>query len=146
MRSKKNLFIISSPLQLLNAMEAIYSFNTSDNILILIYNSSENKTDFHQKTNLLDTDQWEKIIYYDLGKIAKKKRFFQQVRLIKELKKESYTYLFSGDFGTIQQAIMANVSAEKIYLLDDGTASIVIDFLHNPKLVQKLLLLKHEEL
>lgn len=124
--NKKNLFIIASPLQLVNAMEAVYYFKTSYNILIVMYNSSLNSIDFNQKINLLDIEEWDEIVYYDLGKIAKKKRFFKQVELIKKLRKDEYNYLFSGDFGTIQKAIMANVNVENIYLLDDGTASIMI--------------------
>lgn len=123
--NKKNLFIVASPLQFLNAMEAMHYFKTSCNILILIYNSSLNETDYNQKLNLLDVNEWEEVIYYDLAQIAKKRRFFEQVKLIKKLKKDTYTYLFSGDFGTIQQALMANLDIENIYLLDDGTASLV---------------------
>ena len=124
--NKKNLFIISAPLQLLNAIEAKHYFKTTHNILVLMYNSELNEIDYNQKINLVETDEWEEIIYYDLAKIAKKKRFFEQVKLIKKLKKDTYEYLFPGDFGTIQQAIMANINTENIYLLDDGTASITI--------------------
>ena len=123
---KKNLFIVASPLQLINAIEARYHFKTSDNILVLMYNSLLNNTDFNQKKSLLVEEDWDEVIYYDLGKIAKKKRFFEQVKLIKQFQRYKYSYLFSGDFGTIQQALMANLNIENIYLLDDGTASIVI--------------------
>jgi len=121
---KKNLFIVASPLQLLNALESQETFKTTNNILLLIYNSNLNATDLSQKKSLINIKKWNEIIYYDLGLIAKKKRFFEQVKLIKKLKFFHYNYLFSGDFGTIQQAIMANISVNEIYLLDDGTASI----------------------
>jgi len=117
--------IIASPLQLLNAVEAINYFKTKNNILILMYNSRLNSIDHAQKLHLLNERDWNEIIFYDLGKITKKKRFFKQVKLIKKLKKVYYDYLFCGDFGTIQQALMANLNVKNIYLLDDGTATIV---------------------
>jgi hypothetical protein len=147
---KKNLFIVASPLQFLNAIEAREYFKTSNNILILIYNSKLNQVDFEQKQNILIESDWDEIIEYDLGKIAKKKRFFEQVSLVKQLKKDSYEYLFSGDFGTIQQMIMSNVKVDQIYLLDDGTASIVIykklqdkDFFQNISFSKKMKLYRY---
>ncbi|QOP40829.1 polysialyltransferase family glycosyltransferase [Sulfurimonas marina] len=147
---KHSLSIVASPLQLLNAMEAVNSFSTNENILLLMYNSSLNKTDFQQKINLLNKEEWDKIIYYDLAKIRKKKRFFEQVKLIKELKKDKYDYLFVGDLGTIQQALMANLTTKNIYLIDDGTLTLSTydvlkdkNFFHKFSFSKKLKLLRY---
>lgn len=145
-----SISIISSPLQLLNAVEAVHHFKTNHNILVLIFNSELNSTDHAQKLNLLNEENWSEVIYYDMGKISKKKRFFEQVKLIKKLKQDSYDYLLAGDFGTIQQALMANLSIDNIYLLDDGTATIVTyeklknkDFFKNFTLSAKMKLLRY---
>ena len=42
MQEKKNLFIVNSPLQLLNGIEAVYKFNLKNLLLVAIYNRSEN--------------------------------------------------------------------------------------------------------
>ena len=40
MENKKNLFVINSPLQLLNSIEAIYKFELKNIIIVAIYNRS----------------------------------------------------------------------------------------------------------
>ncbi len=121
---KRNLFIVASPLQFLNAIEAKEAFQTKNNILILMYNTNLNATDAHQKNNLLNEAEWDEIIQYDLGSVHKKKRFFYQVNLIKSLLQFQYDYIFSGSFGTMHQVILANLRPQHIYLIDDGNETI----------------------
>lgn len=123
---KKNLFIVASPLQFLNALEAKEYFQTTLNILLLIYDTNENELDAEQKMQLLNPKDWDEVIHYNLGNINKHYRFFEQIKLIKSLQKFSYQYIFSGEFGIFHQAIMANMHSNNIYLLDDGTATIFI--------------------
>ena len=40
MENKKNLFVINTPLQLLNTIEAIYKFELKNIIIVAIYNRS----------------------------------------------------------------------------------------------------------
>ena len=121
---KRNLFIVASPLQFLNAIEAKEAFKTNNNVLILMYNTNLNATDANQKSTLLHQEDWDEIIQYDLGSVHKNKRFFYQVRLIKSLLKFQYDYIFSGSFGTMHQVILANLKPQHIYLIDDGNATI----------------------
>lgn len=117
---KKNLFLVASPLQFLNAIEAKKHFKTTNNTLVLQYNSSSAS----QEKDLLDSDEWDEVIIYDTGKIHKNLRFFQHVKLIKYLKKFEYDYVFSGEEGIFARIIFANLSLNSIYLVDDGTAII----------------------
>ncbi len=122
--NKRNLFIVASPLQFLNAIEARETFKTANNVLILMYDTKENINDANQKKKLLIQEDWDKVIHYNLGNISKYLRFFFQVKLIKFLLKYQYRYIFSGEFGIMNQAIMSNLQADYIYLLDDGNATI----------------------
>ncbi len=122
--NSKNLFIAASPLQLLNAIEAKETFKTKNNTLLLMYNSMENKKDVEQKKELLINKEWDTIIEYDQGVIKKNMRFIKQINLIKSLKKINYDYIFSGEDGTFNKIIFANLNCNNIYLMDDGTATI----------------------
>jgi len=115
-----NLFIVRSPLQLINATEAKEHFKTKHNILMLMNN---NQSDKKQLETVLSLSKWDEIIHY---KPQKGSSLFQQVKLVRSLKHRAYHYLFSGDYGTINKMMMANLSAKAYYLIDDGTMSIEI--------------------
>tara|TARA_R110002072_G_C7974062_1_gene535130 strand:+ start:2345 stop:3334 length:990 start_codon:yes stop_codon:yes gene_type:complete len=121
---RKNLFIVRSPLQFLNAIEAREKFACNNTVLVLMFNTNIKNTE--QMRSLLKVDEWNEIIEYDQQKIPRLKRFIAQATLVKTLKKQPYHYVFSGDFGTINQIIISNVKAEEIYLVDDGMATIAI--------------------
>lgn len=118
----KNLFVVRSPLQLLNAIEAREAFNCKNTVLLLMFNTNQKNT--QQMRELYIAKDWDELIEYDLKFIPKWKRLVAQILLVKQLKKQTYQNLFSGDFGTINQIIMANCHAEECYILDDGTTTI----------------------
>jgi hypothetical protein len=118
----KNLFVVRSPLQLLNAIEAREAFNCENTVLLLMFNTNQKNT--QQMRDLYIEKDWGELIEYDLKFIPRWKRLVAQILLVKMLKKQSYQYLFSGDFGTINQIIMANCHSEEAYILDDGTTTI----------------------
>lgn len=120
----KSLFIVRSPLQFLNAIEARERFKCDETVLVLMFN--KNPKNNEQMRSLLITDDWCKTIEYDQQKFSRLQRFSAQANLVKSLKSNAYDYIFSGDFGTINQIILANVEADKIYLVDDGIATIAI--------------------
>jgi len=115
-----NLFVIRSPLQLINCIEAINYFNLKDNILVIIYNNTENTN--KQIDNLIDLYPWKNIIR--LNQEQKRSKFFIYIALIKKLKKERYNYLFFGDFGSIYKLIIANVKKNQVWYVDDGVGTI----------------------
>lgn len=52
-------------------------------------------------------------------------KFLQYLKLIKYLQKYKFEKLFIGEFGSAFRIILANIDKEKVFLLDDGTATIV---------------------
>lgn len=115
-----NLFIIRSPLQILNAYEAIKYFNLQNIILVLIYNSGENNT--YQMKSLVSIIKHDTLIELE---DYKRTKFFRYLKLINTLKDNKFQYIFSGNFGTINRLLMANLKAEQLFLIDDGTSSII---------------------
>lgn len=82
----KNLFIVRSPLQIINAIEAVHNFNLTDNTLVLIHNRSITNTE--QMKDLLNLIKWEEIIHVEESYGSK---FFKYISLIKQLKKRDIT-------------------------------------------------------
>lgn len=119
----KNLFIIRSPLQLINAMEAIFHFQlfNENNILYII--ETKGLINTQQINNTLNNTTWAEIIWI---KSTKKSNFMNYINMINTIKVNQYNYLFLGDYGNIHKIIISNIHVEHIFLLDDGTASIVI--------------------
>lgn len=117
----KNLYIVASPLQTINAMEAMRHFDTKNNIIVAIYNDVQKNTD--QVEDLLSRVEAEDIIRIYPSKTSK---FPEYVKLINRLKKHTYNYVFSGDFGTTYRVIIANLRKNKTFLLDDGTLTITL--------------------
>lgn len=118
-----NLFVITTPFQLIGAFEAIYKFKLTNNLLVIIDNSLENNS--KQITSLLENNEniFSKIIRLGIGK---KSKFLSNVKLIKNLKRESFNYVFIGDLGSIQKILISNVKSKKVFLLDDGAKTILI--------------------
>lgn len=117
---KNNLFILRSPLQIINAIEAIEQFNLKNNILVLIFNSLDTNT--KQIDQLVSLHKWEQIIRLeDRGR----SKLFKYVKLVNSLKKQSFKYMFFGNLGTIQKILLANLKKEFVYMLDDGTSTIM---------------------
>ena len=117
---KNNLFILRSPLQIINAIEAIEQFKLKNNILVLIFNSLDTNT--RQINELVSLHKWEQIIRLE---DRSKSKLFRYVKLVKELKKYSFNYLYFGNLGTIQKILIANLKQDNVYLLDDGTSTIM---------------------
>jgi hypothetical protein len=117
-----NLFIVRSPLQLINCLEAIEYFNIQDdnNILVIIYNNTNNTN--IQMDDLVKNYNWQNIIRVNQKK--KKSKFFEYISLIKELKSQDYNYLFFGDFGSIYKLIIANTTKNKVWYVDDGIGTL----------------------
>ncbi|MEA3523013.1 MAG: polysialyltransferase family glycosyltransferase [Campylobacterota bacterium] len=123
-----NLFIVRSPLQLLNAIEAKNHFQTKNNILVVLYNKNSNANDPNniQLTQLLDIDTWDTIYEHNKSDFKSASGLKSQVKIIKSLKKLKFDYLFSGDYGVIHQVFISTLDAKEIFLLDDGTLTLTM--------------------
>lgn len=119
----KNIFIITTPFQFLGALEAIFKFGLKDNILLILDNKLENNA--KQLTLLIEEHKslFNTIIRFGF---ESKSKFFKNVKLLKQLKKDIFNNLFIGDLGSIQKIYLSNLSARNIYLLDDGGKTILI--------------------
>ncbi|MEA2018174.1 MAG: hypothetical protein U9N59_06975, partial [Campylobacterota bacterium] len=114
----KNLFVIKSPLQMINAFEAIDYFKLTNNILIVVENAtSKNVLQIH---NLIQQHNWIEVIIIQHGK----SKFFQYLKLIHYLKKIQFNFMIIGDLGNVTKAILANVNKKIIYYIDDGAATL----------------------
>ncbi len=125
---KSSLYIVRSPLQLLNAIEAKHHLKTQRNVLVMLYNKNSNATDRNniQMTQLLEIDPWDEIIEYNKGAVRSDGGLMAQVRMIKKLRKERFEYLFSGDYAIMHQIMIANIPSKELFLLDDGTLTLTI--------------------
>jgi len=117
----KNLFVLKSPLQIINALEAVAHFKLSNNIFVLIY--TESLANENQMRELVNSNNIDGIEIIHVKKEFKSK-FLKYVQLIKQFKKDKYNYLFLGEIGKFHKVLLANIKKEKVFLLDDGTATI----------------------
>ena len=114
----KSLFFVSKPLEMLGAIEARYQFKIDETILVLKVEKGDEKTiDF-----LIEkSGNWKTIIRAN----SKSSYGLSWLKLTKKLNKETYKYLFTRAF-SIASYFVNNLNYEKLYLLDDGTATIAI--------------------
>lgn len=132
MNIKYNLFIVRSPLQLLNAIEAKEHFNTQNNILVLYYGIRGKNSE--QMDALVDESEWSNIVVYEHGEVGKLSKILTQVSLVKKLSKYDCKYIFSGEYGTVNLLILANTNHEEHYLVDDGITTLHLYEISNPNI------------
>lgn len=116
---ERNLFIVNYPLQLLNAIEAQRHFKTKNNILIIYYYTGQ-KNNYQQLMKLAEIFNYSKLIVYE------KKIMDFMISLIKEIEKEKYNKVFTGFFSLNSRRLIANITYDELYLIDDGVYSIAI--------------------
>lgn len=121
MSQKPNLFIVCSPLQIINAIEATNHFSLKNNILIIIYSSYNDKNNT-QMDNIAKYYNWKQVLGIGNGK--QRSKFLSYVSIIKQLKKQQYDYVFSGALSASRHAIIANISKNKLFYIDDGVETI----------------------
>jgi len=114
---KKNLFVISTPWQLVNAYEAISTFNTENNVLIV--GATSNPLNIRQIQALIQPSDWSLIIYLS----DNKSNFLQYAAVIKDCKKIHYDKIFIN-WNWFTQIIFSNVVFNDAYIVDDGLATI----------------------
>ncbi len=117
----KNLFIIGTPLQLINAIEAVHHFKLKNNILILVHRSRE--SNMKQMQEILDLHPWDEIIEIPYSSNSSLMKY---VKLVKDLKNHAYGYLFMAKLEVVPKLLLANLNKQKVFLLDDGTLTIAI--------------------
>ena len=118
----KNLYIVSSPFQCISAMEAKTQLGLDENILIAIYYSKDGEKTYEQMREVFKLSHWDEVI--EIGLERKKSKYFENLSLIKRLKKDAYNMIFTGHFGQFQNILLSNLKANQIFALDDGAATL----------------------
>lgn len=116
-----NLHIARSPLQLINILEAIETLSLQNNILLILDRKNQSNKEQLQEVLAKVDYQWEKI--YHVEKTGNS-NLLDYIKLVKEIKKLNYKYIFTGDIDSISNVIVANLNHEKVFLVDDGTSTL----------------------
>lgn len=115
--SHKNLFVISTPWQLVNAYEAKTFFDLSGGVLII--DATSNLSNIQQIKSLINTNDWDSVSFLT----KHKSNFLQYVKLIKQLQRNNYAKVFV-DWNWFTQVLIANITHESAYIVDDGLATV----------------------
>jgi len=116
-----NLFIVGTPLQLLNAIEAVEHFKLENNILVIVHRSL--KANKVQMDSIISLHKWKEVINIEYSKNSS---ILKYINLIKHLKRNSYKYIFIPKLEIVPKLVIANVEKKKVFLLDDGIMTISI--------------------
>lgn len=143
MNNSNNIFLISTPLQLINAIEAKHHFNLENSDSIIIINAyAANLTSIQ---NLLNNEDWASIVYVESSAeqqrehesnlknyklypvikklVASKKKLDEIISSVGKIR-----YLFVGYYLGLENLHFINSTYhEQIVLLDDGIATIEIN-------------------
>lgn len=120
-----NLFLVKSPLQLLNAIEANQYFSADINILILRFTSNARTND--QMKNLLEIKRWDTVYNIPYSRIPI--NFIKEFFLLKKLLKSGLRFndVFIGDYRLLNfQIFPINLKKSRTFLLDDGTSTFSV--------------------
>jgi hypothetical protein len=120
-----NLFFVSSPFQLICAMEALAYYKCKSNLLVI--RDQENDLAEKHVSKIICKDDWDFII-----KLPKKPKKFSLPRMpdllnkIKKIKPDmTFDKVFFAEYSTWRIAvILANVHADREIMFDDGTLTL----------------------
>lgn len=120
------LFVVESPLQLLNAVEArqYFSIAAEDALLVVLRGVSEKNQ--QQTLQLVERNEWADIT--ELGETKRLADFLKGKRKIARWlqQKGSVEQVFIGDYRARFMRHLANSAGKKVILLDDGTATLAV--------------------
>jgi hypothetical protein len=125
-----SLFLVDSPLQLLNAIEAANHFKSDKNILLLRLSGDEESDT--QIKKLIKIFNWTEVHLIDFSNIKNRFKRILIYRSIflkfkKKFKHKEFPFLFFGDFRSEwMHHISQIISSKTIYLLDDGSITLDI--------------------
>jgi alpha-2,8-polysialyltransferase (POLYST) len=144
----KNVFLVKTPLQLLNAMEAKYFFNLDKKQCVLIIMGDRKSQ--HQLLMLSEAvDEWEDVIVLNnvclffgnpfnkcnsfwfkcFGRINFFNKSIFNIRRLNKISRYigDVDYIFLGYVKYVFMRHFANITPhKKIYLLDDGSATLIV--------------------
>ncbi|EOW9249439.1 glycosyltransferase 52 family protein [Vibrio cholerae] len=141
-----NLFLVTSPLQYICALEAKQYFSTENNILLLVDQTSEHGLE--QQRKLINSSEWDKIITIKRGN-----RSFSVPSAIKIIKKflhgQSLQNFFYAEYNSWRtKLLIRNLPIKREIYFDDGTLTLLeyskyilpkVEF-YRPRLLQDLII------
>jgi len=116
---KTSFFIVTSPLQLLCAVEAhqYYGVERADLIVKFGGNPTSN--------NMLRDMLTEYSIWDNVYEISKKHSFWDLYRTLRKISGSRYAFIFNAEYnGWFQNVLISNICYQKRVLYDDGTATL----------------------
>jgi hypothetical protein len=118
-----NLFLVTSPLQYICALEAKHYFDCKNNILLLVNQKSAHG--LKQQKNLIKSNDWDHIISINRGN-----RSLSIPKSIKEIKKligiQDIKHFFYAEYnGWITKLLIRNLPINKEIYFDDGTLTLL---------------------
>jgi hypothetical protein len=120
-----NIFMIESPLQLINAIEAKHHFKIKKEQAVLLILQAENENTMKQIANMVSKDDWAdvQVIGSGTGKVTWVTRLLSLRKVIKKYNQADY--IFIGDYRSdIMRDYVVSVQHKKVFLLDDGNVTI----------------------
>ena len=118
---KKNLYIVSTPMQLLAAIEAQNHFKTENNVLVILFFLIRDGKNINQIFDLLEFFPYDKLLTYQNSDGMK---IFNLIKYIKEISSRDYEHVFFGYSTPIYRRMIANLNYKKLFFLDDGVLTI----------------------
>lgn len=117
-----NLFLVTSPFQLICAIEARNHYNTKTNILVIRYEKSKHSQ--AQMDLLLDQDEWLEVIF-----LGRKSKIWEIRKLFIHLKKINsklhFESIFYADYSAWRTAVLLhNITVDKEVMFDDGIGTL----------------------
>ncbi|MEZ8195312.1 glycosyltransferase 52 family protein [Vibrio cortegadensis] len=140
-----NLFLVTSPLQYICALEAKQYFSSNNNILLLVNQKSQHGLD--QQRKIVNFSDWDHVITMERGN-----RSFSVPKAIKKIKyhlnnQSLQTFYYAEYNAWWTKLLIKNLPIEKEVYFDDGTLTLLEteEFIkdkepfHRPRFIQDLI-------
>jgi Alpha-2,8-polysialyltransferase (POLYST) len=119
----KNLYLVASPFQLLNAIAARAHFSDPDAVLVMLHSSDAKNND--QMTRMLDLARWAEVhvVTSKFGMVT----YFKAIKLLSRLRasEAKWEQLFIGEYHSHTfHTYCQNLHARQFFNLDDGVSTI----------------------
>ncbi len=136
----KNIFLISTTIELLNAIEAQHYFKTNNNILILFFSDKMNKNEINELFHFTQLFPYSKLIVHKYDHTTNIKSI---INVIPKLK---YNYFFTGNVMLLEEKWLTQIKYNILYILVDNPSNVIYTnkILHKDSIgIKKLLKLSY---
>jgi hypothetical protein len=122
---KSNIFIVVAPLHIMNAIEAVEHFKTTNNILIVLHTGNERQ--LAQMKKMVNFYDWDSVQFLLLplktvDKIVYAKKIYSS---FKSINRSNIDNIFVGEYRSDHvNHIVNSLKSRDVYLLDDGLAQL----------------------